>query len=155
MTSVHRAEWAIVLFSVGAVDGVCPTDGLTASIWGILTKGNMMLQKPCGMRPSALIPSAPFLGEGRWGWSWKPQEQLMLFPEWEMRLQLRLEWLRFREWVCRQEQLWRTERIPHQTGVRSHMKPAVNAARNTTAYGVTILARDNDAEKEGCCKQGP
>lgn len=26
-------------------------------------------------------PSAPFLGEGRRGWSWKPREQLMLFPE--------------------------------------------------------------------------
>lgn len=35
---------------------------------------------------------APFLGEGRRGWSWKPQEQLTLIPEWEMRLQLRLEW---------------------------------------------------------------
>lgn len=75
--SMHRA---IVLFSVGAVDGVCPTDGLVASIWGILTQGNMMLHDAMRQEAKRLSPSAQFLWEGRRRWCWQPREQPMALP---------------------------------------------------------------------------
>lgn len=73
-------KWAIVLFSVRAVDGVHPTDGLTASIWGILTKGNMMLHEAMRQEAKRFSPSVLFLWEGRRRWSRKPREQLMALP---------------------------------------------------------------------------
>lgn len=58
-----------MLFSMGAVDGVCPTDGLTVSIWGVLTKGNVMFQEAMRQEAKHFSPSAPFLWEGRRRWS--------------------------------------------------------------------------------------
>jgi hypothetical protein len=65
---------------MGAVDGVCPTDGLTVPIWGILSKGNMMLHEAMRQEAKCFSPSAQFLWEGRRRWSWKPQKQLMALP---------------------------------------------------------------------------
>lgn len=56
-----------------------PQMALQASIWGILMKGNMMLQSHAA-GGQVLSPSALFLWEGRRRWSWKPQEQLMALP---------------------------------------------------------------------------
>lgn len=55
-------------------------DGLTVSIWGILTKGNMMLCEAMKQEAKRFSPSAQCLWEGRRRWSWKPQEQLMALP---------------------------------------------------------------------------
>lgn len=49
-------------------------------IWGILSKGNMMLHEAMRQEAKCFSPSAQFLWEGRRRWSWKPQKQLMALP---------------------------------------------------------------------------